>query len=180
MRGLILVLMLNVFYLTVILYERTIRANIKFQVGLIYIHTAHRYTSLQINIGSYAPAPFLDSRSNFQRNGRGEEEGNQQEKPKRGERKFFLFHLSHYQLSLELAVLLQSSLGHPFFKVVVPGIYIYIYIYIYIDFLVFFLEFRLSPIMDTQTSAKNNIINNYFFYQMNSSCKETQVLQVLL
>ena len=34
----------------ILLTKRTIIANIKFQVGLIYIHSAHSYTSFQINI----------------------------------------------------------------------------------------------------------------------------------
>ena len=60
-------------------------------------------------------------------------------------------------------------------------LYIYVYtLYIYINVLVFFLEFRFSLIMDTQTSPINNITNNYFSHQMNSSWKKPQVLQVLL
>ena len=43
----------------ILLANTTIIANIKFELGLIYIHTAYSNASLQIDIVSYLPAPFL-------------------------------------------------------------------------------------------------------------------------
>ena len=43
----------------ILLANTTIIANIKFELGLIYIHTAYSNASLQIDIVSYPPAPFL-------------------------------------------------------------------------------------------------------------------------
>ena len=85
----------------ILLTRRTIIANIKFQVG-IYIHTVHSYKSLDICIVSYPPAPFLNNKIKLPKKMVGEGRGNQQGKPKRSERKFFHFHLFHYQLSLKL------------------------------------------------------------------------------
>ena len=41
---------------TILLTKRTIIANIKFQVGLIYIHSSHSYASFKINIVFCTPA----------------------------------------------------------------------------------------------------------------------------
>ena len=50
----------------------TIIVNIKFQVVLVYIHTAYRDTSLQINIVSYSLAPFMDGKKISKKMVRGE------------------------------------------------------------------------------------------------------------